>query len=664
MAYRARPVRPGCHSAFCDCIPGPRRASDHCRGHGATWQVKLGGDESLDARAYRGLKITAKDPAFIAQLPEKLLPAGQSDNSAAGRSLRELLGIRCDVHLNLNEGDEDDALVVWLMQGGDLAAFHAAFALASPVDRVSGGCCARCNLTKPKWTDAEACARAWRRTFAYQCVANHVNVFELRGFREAFPGHAPPVCPHCNERLTVAFCEKERLEFQNATDAQREDILREHIRTHLGGVRGGIPILPMEHRSRAESALHARTNATANNISVTFMAVPFSKKMRKEGNALLKAHGIFWRLPENKTTRRIRPVQGNDSRAFHTNPELLVGLFDIFYPGAPDELLTGLAQAAAGAEDVRESHAEQAKASGRKRPRKRALPPPAVVGVGGVDSTTVDVNMYRSRRIAADVAARAAAATRAAATASAHAAGAPSSANDCAADDESSEEDADEEGGIQPYELPEDAAVGGVKTALEVWLASIAYQNAAHAKLADPDSADDLRAYAKAGQAAGTAWATAVQVHCNYAAPWQYVHRAFAHFEEDALENGHRDSTDDSLLEKGNRSVKEHKGNVFQGGTNEAKYVEQTHHHQTEAGLWYESKSKKRRMPTSVAAQTFVRTHAAQWFAEDRPRPQDTSAKRKRQEVVKHEKDAGKRTVTEAALVEYKKTKVEAVTPS
>ena len=32
-----------------------------------------------------------------------------------------------------------------------------------------------------------------------------------------------------------------------------------------------IPILPMEQRSRAKSALHARANATANNILVTFM---------------------------------------------------------------------------------------------------------------------------------------------------------------------------------------------------------------------------------------------------------------------------------------------------------------------------------------------------------------------------------------------------------
>ena len=110
--------------------------------------------------------------------------------------------------------------------------------------------------------------------------------------------------------------------------------------------------------------------------------------------------------------------------------------------------------------------------------------------------------------------------------------------------------------------LPENAVVGGVRTAIDVWLTSIHYQSAAHAKLADPDSIDDLRAYAKKGQEAGRAWATAVQMHCNQTANWQYVHRAFAHFEEDVMENGHRDTVDDSLLEKGNRSCKEHKRRV------------------------------------------------------------------------------------------------------
>ena len=620
-------------------------------------QAKLGGDKSLDALAYKGLKITANDPGFTAQLPAKLLPAGQSDDSPAGKSLRELLTIRCDVEIDLNagnEGDECDALVVRLMQGGDLAAMHAAYALASPIDQVSGGCCARCNLGKGVWTDAEACARAWLRTFAYQCVANHVNVFKLRGFREKFPDHAAPVCPHCSETLTDEFVEKERQEWENATEEKRKTILREHIRAHLGGIRGQIPILPMEPRSRAESALHARTNGTANNISVTFMAVAFSKLMRTTANRYLKSWGIFWRFPESKTTRRIRPVQGNDSRAFHTNPELLVGLFDIFYPGAaPDELLTGLGRAAADAVHVRESTAEQAQASGRKRPRKKAGPP--VVGVGGSTSVTADVTEYRERRRAQEAAASAAAA------AASDAPAAPPTEKDYAAMDDSSEdEEEEEEGGVQPYYLNEDAEVGDVKSAIEVWFTSIKYQEAAHAKLADPDSVADLRAYAENGQAAGTAWATAVQRHCNQSAPWQYIHRAFAHFAEDVLENGHRDTTDDSLLEKGNRSIKEHKGNVMHGGTNEEKYVQQTHHHQTEDGLWYETKSKQRRMPLSVAAQAHIRTHAAQYWAQSRPPPKESTGKRKQAEVVKHEKDAEKRTVTEARIVEYKTSKHEA----
>ena len=388
------------------------------------------------------------------------------------------------------------------------------------------------------------------------------------------------------------------------------------------------------------------------------MAVTFNEKMRKDGNALLKLYKLFWRFPESKRNQRIRPVQGNDSRAFHTIPELLIGLFDIFFPeevrNAHDPL-TAVGRAADAAEDVRESEAEQAKAAGRKRCRKKARPPP-VVGVGGGTSTTADVHEYRQRRTA--TMARGAAASTGASAAADATAPAAEQGYDAGADDDE-DADAEESGGGVVYVLPEDAKVGGLLTAIDVWKKSIDYQTAAHAKLRDPDSIEELRAYAKRGQAAGRAWATAVQRHCHQAAPWQYVHRAFAHFEEDVMENGHRDTVDDSLLEKGNRSIKEHKGNVFQGGTNEEVFVEQTHHHQDENGLWHETKSKKRRLPKAIATQAHIRTHAAQWFAEDRPRPQEVTARRKQALQVKHEATGGKRTATEAAIHEYQKQKLE-----
>ena len=207
--------------------------------------------------------------------------------------------------------------------------------------------------------------------------------------------------------------------------------------------------------------------------------------------------------------------------------------------------------------------------------------------------------------------------------------------------------------------LPENAVVGGVRTAIDAWLTSIHYQSAAHAKLADPDSIDDLRAYAKKGQEAGRAWATAVQMHCNQTANWQYVHRAFAHFEEDVMENGHRDTVDDSLLEKGNRSCKEHKRNVMQGGTNEPILVEQTAHHQYEDGSWYSTKSAPRRMPKAVCTQELIREHSAQTFAEKRPRPQEVSLKRGQAVDVKKEEMKQRRTTTTGAFEEYKKTKLE-----
>ena len=85
---------------------------------------------------------------------------------------------------------------------------HAGYALDTPISQPTkdgkyGGCCARCNLGKGQWTDEEACKGAWLRTFAYQCVANHINFFALPGVREKFPNHPAPTCPHC-DRLSAA----------------------------------------------------------------------------------------------------------------------------------------------------------------------------------------------------------------------------------------------------------------------------------------------------------------------------------------------------------------------------------------------------------------------------------------------------------------------------
>ena len=163
----------------------------------------------METLAYKHLEIKDNMPT---KLPETL----ESDRSPEGTSLKELLCIECDVRIPIKfEGDEDDVTVVQLLQGGDMAAFHAAYALASPVDKVTGGCCARCNLTKKDWTDGEANKCAWLRTFAYQCVANHVNVFKLPGFREKFPDHAAPICPHCGVTVDAALEQQEMEEYEN-----------------------------------------------------------------------------------------------------------------------------------------------------------------------------------------------------------------------------------------------------------------------------------------------------------------------------------------------------------------------------------------------------------------------------------------------------------------
>jgi len=161
-------------------------------------------------------------------------------------------------------------------------------------------------------------------------------------------------------------------------------------------------------------------------------------------------------------------------------------------------------------------------------------------------------------------------------------------------------------------ELAPDLQVGDVKTALNVWLTSIRFWTRMSKPIAgehgDYDR-DALEKYADEGQAAGKAWALAIQLHsgnkCNWCAPSplpavplfrppppaqraaraaaprrrptarpplharQYVHDTFAHFKEDVMRHGHPLTYDDSILECGNRIAKTGKRIIFWGGSME-----------------------------------------------------------------------------------------------
>ena len=74
--------------------------------------------------------------------------------------------------------------------------------------------------------------------------------------------------------------------------------------------------------------------------------------------------------------------------------------------------------------------------------------------------------------------------------------------------------------------------VGNVLTAIKVWTTSIAFWATISAPIAGPKGDYDrakLKEYAEKGQAAGKAWALAIQAHSHNTCSWQYVHDTFAH---------------------------------------------------------------------------------------------------------------------------------------
>ena len=96
--------------------------------------------------------------------------------------------------------------------------------------------------------------------------------------------------------------------------------------------------------------------------------------------------------------------------------------------------------------------------------------------------------------------------------------------------------------------------VGGLETAIDVWLDAIKYLSDLHTPLKDHFDMVERKAHADKCAASGRAWALTINEHTSNKSLWQYVHDAFAHVHEDIMEHGAGDRNDDAILEKGNRS--------------------------------------------------------------------------------------------------------------
>jgi len=313
-----------------------------------------------------------------------------------------VLTSRCEVCVEVPKADGTSESCT-LSQGGDCAAAHSGGAIDSPVNRA--GVCFRCTAKKKDWFNLDVIKKSPRRNFAYQCVANHINVYKLLG--PAFADKAPPQCPHCSVVVDDALKAKEKAEWDAADEEGRKEITRKHAASHCGGLLGRAPIAPTDNRRRTRSALHRRMNASSNNITATFMKVPFDLKQRQAANAVLaKAKDVAWRFPEKKKKRASTPT-GNSARAFHTLNWLLVDLFNVFYPDLSEEDTAALSrlQAAAtaangGAAPPRGAPGAAAPAPTARRGTKRKAVAP-ITTVGGKQMTAEEHAAYMADRRAA-----------------------------------------------------------------------------------------------------------------------------------------------------------------------------------------------------------------------------------------------------------------------
>jgi hypothetical protein len=182
-------------------------------------------------------------------------------------------------------------------------------------------------------------------------------------------------CPHCGIVVNKALMAKEAQELEDASPLQAKEILRNHSNSHAAGMRGRLPIAPMDQKYRSRGMLHRRLNIVSNCLAATFLQRPFVEKQRIDANALLSKHGMMWRIPEAKKKRAKTIAAGNDARNILSNKELLVGLFKIFYPEDWEEHmgdLDALGAAAATNTAVRNENPATATATGAGAARGKA----------------------------------------------------------------------------------------------------------------------------------------------------------------------------------------------------------------------------------------------------------------------------------------------------
>ena len=291
--------------------------------------------------------------------------------------MQKILCYECEVQIDV--GPEGQAQKSQVVQGGDRVAGHAAFGLDSCIERT--GVCMRCLCRKPDWTNEQKCNDSVRRTAVLQCLLNHVDPRKrMKGYTDI----EPLSCPCCDVPITEEFMKEEQDKFDKLNATNQKKWMREHSKRHLGGMWHEELVVFQDSKWRGSSNLHRRTNMAHNNVLATFMAVEFDAAKRLRANEAMEDAGMMTRFPTKSRKQRISKLaNGDEARILHSNPALLLRLFESFY--ADDPLLSG--------DDVQtlmQQLAAAAKAAGKPvGPSKRSVPkkrPPAaevMQGPGG-----------------------------------------------------------------------------------------------------------------------------------------------------------------------------------------------------------------------------------------------------------------------------------------
>ena len=320
---------------------------------------KIGGAFSIRQRLDAGVVVT--------QTPPAPLPAAVQEDPAwpYPENLQAALCYACEVQIPVaSPGNQ-----TWwtrVVQGGDRAAGHAGFACDSCIARE--GVCMRCCCRKPGWTVAAECESAVRRTAVLQSVLCHVDP-RPRMKRLDLP---PFRCPCCDKEITPELMTQEIDEFSKLSAPQQKIAVREHSKKHHGAMKFEELVIFQDMKWRGSSNLHRRTNMAHNNVIAVFMPVAFDESKRLRANEAMEDAGMMSRFPTRSAKQRMGKLgNGDDARILHSNPTLLVRLFEIFYEDDPllktpevQALLDELRKAAAAATTL-------VGPSKKSRPRKR-----------------------------------------------------------------------------------------------------------------------------------------------------------------------------------------------------------------------------------------------------------------------------------------------------